>query len=181
VLDDERLKEGRALGADYFDELLERIRDIRASERRFYLKIRDIYASAVDYDGHAPVSQQFCATVQNKMHWAVTGQTAAERIACRADASRPNMGLTTWRGARVHKEDVGVAKNYLSAKELGELNCIVTMYFDYAEDQARNRRPMTMAEWASRLDAFLTFNERDILTGAGRITAELARQKAENE
>ncbi len=181
VLDDERLKEGRALGADYFDELLERIRDIRASEKRFYQKIRDIYATAVDYDGHAPVSQQFFAAVQNKMHWAVTGQTAAEIIAGRADALKPNMGLTTWRGARVRKADVGVAKNYLSAAEISELNRIVTMYLDYAEDQARNRRPMTMADWAARLDAFLRFNERDILTGAGRISRELALHKAEQE
>ncbi|MHB1295310.1 MAG: virulence RhuM family protein [Anaerolineae bacterium] len=179
VLDDERLKEGRSLGADYFDELLERIRDIRASEKRFYQKIRDIYATAVDYDGHARVSQQFYATVQNKMHWAVTGHTAAELIASRADARKPNMGLTAWKGAKVRKADVTVAKNYLSADEIGELSRIVTMYLDYAEDQARNRRPMTMAGWAARLDAFLRFNERDILTGAGRISRELAIQKAE--
>ena len=181
VLDDDRLKEGRTLGADYFDELLERIRDIRASEKRFYQKVRDIYATAIDYDGHAPVSQTFFAMVQNKMHWAVTGHTAAEIIASRADASRTDMGLTTWKGARVRKDDVAVAKNYLSEQELSELNRIVTMYLDYAEDQARNRRPMTMADWATRLDAFLQFNERDILTGAGKVSAALARSNAEVE
>ena len=181
VLDDDRLKQGRTFGADYFDELIERVRDIRASEKRFYQKVRDIYATAVDYDGHAEVSQRFFATVQNKMHWAVTGKTAAELIVSRADASQPNMGLTTWRGARVRKGDVAVAKNYLSEQELSELNRIVTMYLDYAEDQARNRRPMAMADWATRLDAFLQFNERDILTGAGKVSADLARSNAEAE
>ena len=179
VLDDQRLKDGRTLGADYFDELLERIRDIRASEKRFYQKVRDIYATAVDYDGHAEISRTFFAKVQNKMHWAVTGKTAAELIAGRADTNKPNMGLTTWKGTVVRKGDVSVAKNYLTEGEIVELNRIVTMYLDYAEDQARNQRPMTMADWAERLDRFLMFNEREVLTGAGTISAELAKARAE--
>jgi hypothetical protein len=181
TLDDERLKEGRTLGADYFDELLERIRDIRASERMFYQKITDIYATSIDYDPAHPLSQTFFATVQNKLHWAIHGRTAAEVIVQRADASRPHMGLTTWKNAPygpVRKADVTVAKNYLNEEELRELNRIVTMYLDFAEDQARRRKPMHMAEWVERLDAFLQFNERNVLKHAGAVSHELAGQHA---
>ena len=184
VLDDDRLKDIRNIGRDYFDELLERIRDIRASERRFYQKITDIYSTSVDYDPNSPVTKQFFAVVQNKMHWAIHGQTAAEVIYNRADGSKPNMGLTTWQNApkgRIRRSDVEVAKNYLTAEEIGSLNRIVTMYLDYAEDQARRRNPMTMAQWIERLDSFLEFNERNILTQAGSISAELAKQKADGE
>jgi len=181
VMDDERLKEGRALGADYFDELLERIRDIRASEKRFYRKITDIYSLSVDYDPQAEISQQFFATVQNKLHWAITGQTAAESISERADADKPNMGLTNWKGAKVRKGDVTAAKNYLTEDELRGLNRIVTMYLDYAEDQAERRHPMTMEEWREKLDAFLQFNQRAVLQDAGTVSAEVARTLAETE
>lgn len=184
VLDDERLKDIRGIGPDYFDELLERIRDIRASERRFYQKITDIYATSVDYDPNSAAAQQFFATVQNKMHWAIHGQTAAEVVYERADSTKPNMGLTTWKNAprgRIRESDVDIAKNYLSHEELSELNRIVTMYLDYAEDMARRRSPMYMAHWASRLDAFLQFNERNILEHAGAISAEAAKQKADAE
>jgi hypothetical protein len=182
VMDDERLKNiGTPFGVDYFDELLERIRDIRASEKRFYRKITDIYATAVDYDSRSEPAQTFFQTVQNKLHWAVTGHTAAELIAERADAKKPNMGLTSWKGAKVRKPDVAVAKNYLTAEELDGLNRIVTMYLDYAEDQARRKRPMNMADWASKLDAFLSFNERDVLDHAGHVRAEVAKQLAQAE
>ncbi len=184
ALDDERLKEGRTLGADYFDELLARIRDIRASERRFYQKITDIYATSIDYDPSAQITKDFYATVQNKLHWAIHGHTAAEIIRERADASRPNMGLTTWKNAPkgpIRKHDVSIAKNYLSAEEIDALNRIVTMYLDYAEDQANRRKPMHMAEWVRRLDAFLQFNERNILKHAGKVTAEMAKTHAERE
>ena len=184
TLDDERLKEGRSLGRDYFDELLERIRAIRASERRFYQKITDIYATSIDYDKSAEITQQFYATVQNKLHWAIHGHTAAEIIASRADADRPHMGLTTWKEAPhgpIRKRDVSVAKNYLSEEELSALNRIVTMYLDYAEMQARGHRPMHMADWVGRLDAFLEFNEQNILTHAGKVSHELAREHAERE
>lgn len=184
ALDDERLKEGRSLGADYFDELLARIRDIRASERRFYQKITDIYATSVDYDPAAGVTKDFYATVQNKLHWAIHGRTAAEVIRERADASRPNMGLTTWKnapGGPIRKHDVSVAKNYLSAEEIDALNRIVTMYLDYAEDQAKRQSPMRMADWVRKLDGFLEFNERNILTHAGKVSAEIARDHAERE
>lgn len=182
VMDDERLKNiGTPFGADYFDELLERIRDIRASEKRFYRKITDIYATAVDYDSSSEPAQTFFQTVQNKLHWAVTGHTAAELIAERADAKKPNMGLTSWKGAKVRKPDVAVAKNYLTAEELDGLNRIVTMYLDYAEDQARRKRPINMADWASKLDAFLSFNERDVLDHAGHVRAEVAKQLAQTE
>jgi hypothetical protein len=181
VMDDERLKEGRGLGTDYFDELLERIRDIRASEKRFYRKITDIYSLSVDYDPNAEVTQQFFATVQNKLHWAIHGHTAAELIRERADAEKPNMGLTTWKGAKVRKRDVGVAKNYLTEDEIRGLNRIVTMYLDYAEDQAENQRPMTMAEWREKLDAFLQFNQREVLQDAGDVSAGVAKALAEAE
>lgn len=184
TLDDERLEAGRTLGADYFDELLERIRDIRASERMFYQKITDIYATSVDYDPTHPVSQTFFATVQNKLHWAIHGRTAAEVIVERADAARPHMGLTTWRnapGGPIRKADVTVAKNYLSEPEIRALNRVVTMYLDFAEDQASRRNPMHMAEWVERLDAFLQFNERNVLTHAGTVSHELAEQRAHAE
>jgi len=174
VMDDQRLKEGRNIGADYFDELLERIRDIRASERRFYQKITDIYATAADYNPNAPVSKTFFATVQNKLHWAIHGHTAAELIKVRAHAEQPNMGLQSWKGQRVRKGDVTVAKNYLNEEELGNLNRIVTMYLDFAEDQAKRRKDMSMQEWADRLDAFLEFNERDVLDNAGKISKAVA-------
>ncbi len=184
AMDDERLKAGRNPGLDYFDELLERIRDIRASEKRFYQKIRDIYALAVDYDPKAEETRAFFQEVQNKLHFAVSGKTAAELIAERADASQPNMGLTTWKNAPagpIRKADIGVAKNYLTHDEMVALNRVVTMYLDYAEDQAVRQRPMHMADWVRKLDAFLEFNERNILSHAGRVTAEIARQHAEQE
>lgn len=182
VMNDEWLKEGPRPGRDYFDELLERIREIRASERRFYQKITDIYKQcSVDYDPHSEITQQFYATVQNKLHWAIHGHTAAEIIAHRAHADRPNMGLTTWKNAphgKIRRADVTVAKNYLTEAELRELNRIVTMYLDFAEDQARRRLPMSMAQWVVRLDAFLEFNERDILTDAGRVSKAVADELA---
>lgn len=182
TMDDERLKEMRTpFGADYFDELLERIRDIRASEKRFYRKITDIYATSVDYDPQAAISQEFFATVQNKLHWAVTGHTAPELIAERADAAKPNMGLTSWKGAKVRKGDVTVAKNYLSHDEVSDLDRIVTMYLDYAEDQAKRKRVMHMADWADRLDAFLQFNEREILTDRGKVQKAVADRLAKDE
>lgn len=184
ALDDQRLKDGYTLGADYFDELLERIRDIRASERRFYQKITDIYATSVDYDPKAEITQTFFATVQNKLHWAIHGRTAAEIIKERADAAKPHMGLTTWRNAPkgpIRKTDVVVAKNYLTEEELSALNRIVTMYLDYAELQAKNRRPMHMAEWVAKLDGFLEFNEQNILTHAGTISHDDAHSYAEGE
>ncbi len=179
VMDDERLKEGRILGADYFDELLERIRDIRAYEKRFYKKITDIYALAVDYDPKADISQTFFAAVQNKLHWAVHGHTAAELITERADSEEPNMGLMTWKGTQVRKGDVTNAKNYLNQDELKSLNRIVSMYLDYAEDQAQQQRIMHMAEWKDKLDAFLQFNGREIVQNAGSVSAEVAKRIAE--
>ncbi len=188
AMDDERLKEGRTLagsgGRDYFDELLERIRDIRASERRFYQKITDIYATSIDYDNNADLTREFYATVQNKLHWAITGQTAAEIVKARADAAKPNMGLTTWKNAPagpIRKHDVAVAKNYLSAEEIDALNRVVTMYLDYAEDQARRKSPMHMADWVKKLDAFLQFNERNILTHAGKVSKAIAEEHAHRE
>lgn len=180
-IDDDRLKEMRNFGQDYFDELLERIRDIRASEKRFYQKITDIYATAVDYDSKANVSQEFFATVQNKLHFAIHGHTAAELIAKRADATKQNMGLTSWKGDVVRKGDIRIAKNYLTDKELKSLNRIVTMYLDYAEDQAERNQPMHMKDWSDKLNAFLQFNEREILKDAGKITAKIAEQLAVEE
>jgi hypothetical protein len=176
VLDDARLKEPG--GWDYFDELLERIRDIRASEKRFYQKVRDIYATAVDYDPKTDEAQLFFRKVQNKMLWAITGHTAAELVAGRADSNLPNMGLTSWKGNRVRKQDVTIAKNYLDETEVSELNRIVVMYLDYAEDQAKRRKTMTMREWEDKLDAFLTFNERDILRHAGKVSQVVAEKLA---
>ena len=181
TMDDERLKDMRNFGQDYFDELLERIRDIRASEKRFYLKITDIYATAVDYDKNAEITKDFFATVQNKLHFAIHGQTAAELIVDRADATKQNMGLTSWKGDTVRKQDVTVAKNYLTEKEMKALNRIVTMYLDYAEDQAERNQPMYMKDWVDRLNAFLTFNERDILENAGKVSKAVADQLAESE
>jgi hypothetical protein len=176
VMNDERLKD--PAGLDYFDELLERIREVRASEKRFYQKVRDVFATAVDYEPKTDAAQTFFATVQNKMLYAITGQTAAELIFGRADITKPNMGLTSWKAERVRKYDIEVAKNYLASNEIAELNRIVIMYLDFAEDQARRRHAMTMHDWANRLDAFLRFNEHPVLTHAGTISAEMAKQIA---
>ena len=184
TIDDERLKAGQTLGDDYFDELLERIRDIRSSERMFYQKITDIYATSIDYDPRSGVTQTFFASVQNKLHWAIHGHTAAEIINQRADASTPNMGLATWKNAPhglIRRADVTVAKNYLAEEEIRELNRVVTMYLDYAEDQARRRKPMHMSDWVKKLDAFLEFNERDILNNAGKISQTMAEDHARKE
>jgi len=178
TMDDERLKEGRTLGTDYFDELLERIRDIRASEKRFYQKIRDLYTLPIDYDAKAEQTLEFFSIVRNKLHWAVAGKTAAEIVKERADAGKPNMGLTSWKGVKVRRTDVTVAKNYLSADEISKLNRIVVMYLDYAEDQARRRRPLYMRDWSAKLDAFLKFNEREILEHAGKVSMEVAQTLA---
>ncbi len=178
TMDDERLKAVRNIGSDYFDELLERIRDIRSSEKRFYQKIRDIYKLAVDYDPKAEETLEFFRVVQNKLHFAISGKTAAELISERADATMPNMGLTSWKGGVVRKGDVTIAKNYLNAEELEGLNRIVTMYLDYAEDQAKRRRQIFMRDWREKLDAFLQFNERDILTDAGKVSKVVADQLA---
>ena len=176
AIDDARLKEPG--GWDYFDELLARIRDIRASEKRFYQKVRDIYATSVDYDSKSEAAQMFFKKVQNKMLWAVTGHTAPELIAGRADPALPNMGLTTWQGGRVRKQDITVAKNYLSREEIEALDRIAVMYLDYAEDQAQRRRTLTMHDWEDKLDAFLQFNEREVLTHAGKLRADVAEKLA---
>ena len=183
VLDDQRLKQGSRFGKDYFDELLERIRSIRTSERRFYLKITDIYEQcSIDYNRDAEITQTFFKTVQNKLHWAITGKTAAELIAERADADQPNMGLTTWKNApagRILKSDVTVAKNYLNEDEIKSLERVVGMYLDYAENQAARQIPMKMTDWVSKLDAFLEFNEYQVLGNAGKVSHEVARKLAE--
>lgn len=184
TMDDERIKEGRTAGDHYFDELLERIRDIRASERLFYQKITDIYSTSIDYDPKAATSQDFFATVQNKLHWAIHGHTAAEVVYERIDAEKPNAGLTTWKNAPdgpIRKSDVTVAKNFLDENEIRELNRVVTMYLDYAEDQARLHLPMTMKDWAEKLDDFLKFTRRNVLTHAGKISHKLMEQKAHRE
>jgi hypothetical protein len=185
VLDDERLKQGKRFGKDYFDELLEKIREIRASERRFYLKITDIYEQcSIDYNGDAVITQNFFKTVQNKLHWAITGKTAAELISGRAQAEKPNMGLQTWKNAthgKILKSDIKIAKNYLSGKEIKELELVVTMYLDYAELQASRQVPMKMADWVTKLDAFLRFNEYRLLPNAGTISHEVAIKLAEDE
>ena len=182
VLDDERFKRG---DDTYFDELLARIRDIRSSEKMFWKKVLDIYATSIDYDPSADASQKFFATVQNKMHWAAHGHTAAELIALRADAAAHNMGLTNWasasKGRALRKADVSVAKNYLNEEELGTLNRIVNAYLEFAELQAQARREMTMNAWIAKLGDFLRLSDRDVLTHAGKITAELAQAKAEGE
>jgi hypothetical protein len=184
VLDKERLKNGAIFDQAYFDNLLAEIREIRASERRFYQKITDIYAMAMDYSAEAETTQAFFATVQNKLHFAIHGHTAAELIMGRADSTKEHMGLTTWRNApkgKILKPDVAVAKNYLTEKELKSLDRFVTMYLDYAEDQAERGIPMTMADWAGKLDAFLQFNQRDLLEHPGKVTAEIAKAFAESE
>jgi len=182
AMDDERLKNpDKDISSDYFDELIERIRDIRASERRFYQKITDIYATASDYNKNAPVSHTFFASVQNKLHWAIHGHTAAELVKERVNSELPNMGLKSWQGKRVTKKDVSVAKNYLTQEELQELNQIVTMYLDFAELQAKKKNSMTMAQWAAKLDAFLEFNEQSVLSNAGKISHKVAQQFAEQE
>ena len=178
VMDDERLK-NPDLPFDYFEELLRRIQDIRTSERRFYQKITDIYATSIDYDPQQETSIAFFKTVQNKMHWAITGNTAAEIILSRADSAKPHMGLTNWRGAKVRKEDVTTAKNYLTEDELAALNNLVEQYLVFATGQAMRRIPMKMADWISKLDSFMTINDRDILTHAGKISHELAITHAE--
>jgi hypothetical protein len=178
AMNDDRLKQADRW--DYFDEWLERIRDIRASEKRFYQKIRDIYATAIDYDKTSEQAQAFFKKVQNKMLWAITGKTAAEIIESRSNPDKPNMGLTSWRGSIVRKYDVGIAKNYLKADEIKDLNEIVTMYLDYAERQARQRKTVTMNQWSDKLDAFLTFNEQELLTHAGKVKAEVAKKITED-
>jgi len=185
VLDDDLLKNGTRFGKDYFDELLEKIREIRASERRFYQKITDIYAQcSFDYNKDAEITRTFYATVQNKLHWAITHHTAAEIISERADSTLKNMGLTTWKNApegKILKTDIGVAKNYLSPEEITELNRIVNMYLDYAENQAERHKLMSMEDWASRLDAFLKFNEYDILQNPGKVSHTVAKEIANKE
>lgn len=184
VLDKKRLENGAFLGEDYFERLLAEIREIRLSERKFYQKVTDIYATAVDYNRDAPTTKAFFAKVQNKLHFAIHGHTAAELIVQRADSTKPQMGLTSWERApegKILKTDVVVAKNYLSQQELESLGRIVSSYLDLAEDRANRKIPMTMEDWAKRLDAFLEFTERDILRNAGRVSAEMARSHAESE
>jgi hypothetical protein len=178
TLDDERLKQG---GGKYFDELTARIREIRASEKNFYQKIKDIYATSADYDEAAKITQDFFAMAQNKLHWAIHRHTAAEVIAARANADQPNMGLTAWSGSKVRKHDAHVAKNYLNEEEMGLLNLIVTQYLDFAEFQARTRKAMYMRDWARKLDDFLRVNDREILQGFGKVSAQLAKEKADQE
>ncbi|NBS53332.1 MAG: hydroxyacid dehydrogenase, partial [Spartobacteria bacterium] len=180
VLDDERLKNPHA-GNDYFEELSRRIQDIRTSERRFYQKITDIYATSIDYDKDAALTQTFFATVQNKVHYAIHGQTAAEVITSRADRTQPNMGLTNWEGARIRKPDVSIAKNYLSEPELRALGNLVEQYLIFAQSQAERRIPMTMQDWITKLEGFLRLNDREVLTNAGKVSTDLAKQHAERE
>ena len=185
VMDDERLKnDGSILGKKYFEEQLQRIREIRLSERKFYQKITDIYATAIDYDVTATATQRFFATVQNKLHWAIHGQTAAEVVYNRADADKKNMGLSTWKDApqgKIQKFDVTVAKNYLTENEMAQLSRLVNAYLDIAEDMAQRNIPMTMADWEERLNRFITATDRDILQDAGKVTAEIAKAHAESE
>ena len=180
VLDDERLK-NLDQPFDYFDELLRRIQDIRTSERRFYQKITDIYATSIDYDPTVEISINFFKTVQNKLHWAITCKTAAEIVYLRADGSKPNMGLTSWRGDKVRKTDVTIAKNYLNEEELSALNNLVEQYLVFAEGQAMRRIPMHMNEWLEKLNGFLELNDRDILEHAGKISHDMAKERAESE
>lgn len=184
VLDKKRLENGAFLGEDYFERLLAEVREIRLSERKFYQKVTDIYATAVDYNRDAPTTKAFFAKVQNKLHFAIHGHTAAELIVKRANSSKTHMGLTSWEnapGGKIIKTDVVVAKNYLSQEELESLRRIVNAYLDLAEDRARRKIPMTMEDWAKRLDAFLEFTERDILKDAGKVSAEMAKAHAESE
>jgi hypothetical protein len=180
VLDDARLK-NPGKGRDYFDELTRRLQDIRTSERRFYQKITDIYATSADYDASHALTQTFFATVQNKVHFAIHGQTAAELIATRADSSQPNMGLTAWEGKRIRRADVSIAKNYLNEEEMRALNNLAEQYLIFAEGQATRRITMTMQDWINKLEGFLTLNDREILQGAGKVSAELAKSHAEQE
>ncbi|MCD6580417.1 MAG: virulence RhuM family protein [Desulfuromusa sp.] len=179
AMDDERLK--NAGGGNYFDELLARIRDIRSSEKMFWRKVLDIYATSIDYDPKAEVSREFFRIIQNKMHWAAHGHTAAEIIHGRADAAKPNMGMTTWGSAKIRKTETEIAKNYLTEEELDILNRIVTLYLEFAELQAINRNPMTMKDWIEKLDDFLRISGRDILTHAGKISHDKALLKAHGE
>ncbi|MDL5051997.1 virulence RhuM family protein [Oscillatoria laete-virens NRMC-F 0139] len=179
TMDDERLKQ--AGGGNYFDELLARIRDIRSSEKAFWRKVLEIYATSIDYDARDAASKEFFATVQNKMHWGAHGHTAAEIVRTRADAAKPNMGLTAWTGNRPKKQDAAVAKNYLTAEELDALNLIVSMYLDFAELQARSRKPMYMRDWISKLDDFLRISDREILKHAGKVSHGTALSYAESE
>ena len=184
VLDNERMKNGAFLDEDYFEHLLDEIKEIRASERRFYQKITDIYATAMDYNVNAPTTKDFFAVVQNKLHFAIHGNTAAEVIINRADSTKEYMGLATWKNApdgKIVKKDVSIAKNYLMKEELESLDRIVSMYLDYAEDQAKRKIPMTMQDWSKKLNAFLQFNEREILEDSGKVTAEMAKAFAESE
>ncbi|MBQ0781573.1 MAG: virulence RhuM family protein [Thalassolituus oleivorans] len=184
VIDDERLKNppvGTSVVPDYFDELLERIRDIRASERRMYLRVREIFALAADYEPSLKETTQFFKVIQNKLHYACTGHTAAELIHNRTDASQPNMGLNTFKGADVRKGDIATAKNYLTEPEIKELNRIVTMWLDFAEDQAERRQQVFLQDWQIKLDQFLQFNDRDVLTGSGNISKKDADEKASAE
>lgn len=184
VLDKSRLINGQIFDEDYFEHLIAEIQEIRASERRFYQKITDIYATAVDYDKNSVVTKEFYATVQNKMHYAVHGNTAAEVIVARADHNKEHMGLTSWKNApdgKIVKTDVTIAKNYLAKEEITELNEIVTMYLDYATRQARRHIPMTMEDWKTKLDAFLRFNDADVLQDKGKVTAAIAKEFAESE
>jgi len=184
VLDKDRLINGQIFDDDYFEHLIAEIQEIRASERRFYQKITDIYATAVDYDKDSLTTKNFYATVQNKMHYAVHGMTAAEVIVNRADHEKEQMGLTSWKNApdgKIVKTDVSIAKNYLKKEEITELNEIVTMYLDYATRQARRQIPMTMEDWKLKLDAFLRFNDADVLNDKGKVTAAIAKEFAESE
>lgn len=184
VLDKNRLENGQVFDEEYFEHLLDEIREIRASERKFYQKITDIYSTAVDYTADAVTTKEFFATVQNKLHYAIHGHTAAELIMDRADHKKEHMGLTTWKNApsgKIVKSDVSIAKNYLTKNELEDLNRFVTMYLDYAERQARRHIPMTMEDWAAKLDVFLQFNEEEILHDKGRVSAEIAKSFAESE
>lgn len=185
TMDDERLKnDGSILGKKYFEEQLQRIREIRLSERKFYQKITDLYATALDYDVNAKVTKRFFATVQNKLHWAIHGQTAAEVVLKRADAYKQNMGLTTWKDApkgKIQKFDVSVAKNYLTDKELAQLQRLVNAYLDIAEDMTLREIPMTMADWEERLNRFIAATDREVLQDAGKVTAQIAKEHAETE
>ena len=184
VLDRKRLENGTFLGENYFDRLLEEIREIRLSERQFYQKITDIYATSIDYDQDAPTTKEFFATVQNKLHFAIHGHTAAELIVNRADSTQPHMGLTSWDNSpkgKIIKTDVAIAKNYLTQDELTSLGRIVNAFLDLAEDRAKRKIPMTMEDWSRRLDAFLEFDERQILKGKGKVSAKKAQHQAETE
>ena len=176
VLDDERLKSGNQL--NYFDELLSRIRDIRSSEKIFYQKVKDIYTTSIDYDGKSDLSQVFYATIQNKLHWAIHQHTAAELIKKRVDSAKPNMGLTVWKGNKIRKSDVTIAKNYLKKEELEQLNLLVEQYLAFAESQAKQQKPMYMKDWIKKLNDILAINEREILEHAGKITKKLADEIA---